>query len=73
MGPAPVPAGEAAHIVPSPADSHPSTYETESDFGVDSEDYHSPGETDGFGSLGEVEGDDPEGSETGSQVSDEEL
>ena len=35
--------------------SQPSTYETESEGSLHSENYHSPGDTDGLGSFGDLE------------------
>ena len=69
-GAAPAPAGEADEVVLPPSASQSSDTESESAGGPRSEDYHSPGCTDGLGSLGRAEESDDPGSEGGSPDSE---
>ena len=63
-----VPGGQ--EVVPAHDASQPSTYETESEGSLHSENYHSPGDTDGLGSVGALEEADASASETESGSGD---
>ena len=67
-------AEEAAEEVLVPdAPSQASTYRTDSEGPLQSEDYHSPGDTEGLGSVGDVEVSDASASEGTSTGSEEEV
>jgi hypothetical protein len=61
-------------VVNAPDDSQPDLpYDTDSERSLQSEDYHSPGETDGLGSVGDLEDDDASASEAESGGGEGEL